>query len=208
MDQSERFKDALEHLSLIDERFDSLIHTFGKPTYIPETNYLKSLIRSIIYQQLSGKSAFAIYNRFIGLFKDSDFPNEKDILTISNETYRSIGLSNQKSTYIKEIAKASKDRQIHLNTFSKLSDEEIRDELIQVKGIGPWTIDMFLMFSLNRMDILPINDLGIQKGFKILFDLKELPHPKFMIENSAIWKPYRTIACWYLWKLVDGPFEW
>ncbi len=208
MNQSKIFENALTHLSKSDERFKLLIEQFGKPNYEPETNFLKSLVRSIIYQQLSGKSASAIYNRFIGLFNHGVFPIEKHIMSIPDETYRSIGLSNQKTTYVKEIAIASSNGKLHFDKYSDFPDDEIRDELIQVKGIGPWTIDMFLMFTLNRMDVLPTNDLGIQKGFKIMFNLEELPHPKFMIENSEIWKPYRTIACWYLWKLVDGPFEW
>jgi|TARA_Y100000294_G_scaffold147781_1_gene143850 DNA-3-methyladenine glycosylase II len=204
----ETIDDALNHLSQSDKRFKSVIDQFGKPNFEPETNYLKSLVRSIIYQQLSGKSASAIYNRFIELFNEGDFPNENDILSQTIETYRSIGLSIQKSTYIKEIAKASLEEKIQLNSYPQLSDDEIRNELIQVKGIGPWTIDMFLMFTLNRMDVLPTNDLGIQKGFMIIFKLDDLPNPEFMIENSENWKPYRTIACWYLWKLVDGPIEW
>lgn len=208
MNLMETIDDALNHLSQSDKRFKSVIDQFGKPNFEPETNYLKSLVRSIIYQQLSGKSASAIYNRFIELFNEGDFPNENDILSQTIETYRSIGLSIQKSTYIKEIAKASLEEKIQLNSYPQLSDDEIRNELIQVKGIGPWTIDMFLMFTLNRMDVLPTNDLGIQKGFMIIFKLDDLPNPEFMIENSENWKPYRTIACWYLWKLVDGPFEW
>lgn len=208
MNLMETIDDALNHLSQSDKRFKSVIDQFGKPNFEPETNYLKSLVRSIIYQQLSGKSASAIYNRFIELFNEGDFPNENDILSQTIETYRSIGLSIQKSTYIKEIAKASLEEKIQLNSYPQLSDDEIRNELIQVKGIGPWTIDMFLMFTLNRMDVLPTNDLGIQKGFMIMFKLDDLPNPEFMIENSENWKPYRTIACWYLWKLVDGPIEW
>ncbi|MDP6684618.1 MAG: DNA-3-methyladenine glycosylase 2 family protein [Candidatus Marinimicrobia bacterium] len=208
MNLMETIDDALNHLSQSDKRFKSVIDQFGKPNFEPETNYLKSLVRSIIYQQLSGKSASAIYNRFIELFNEGDFPNENDILSQTIETYRSIGLSIQKSTYIKEIAKASLEEKIQLNSYPQLSDDEIRNELIQVKGIGPWTIDMFLMFTLNRMDVLPTNDLGIQKGFMIIFKLDDLPNPEFMIENSENWKPYRTIACWYLWKLVDGPIEW
>ena len=89
-----------------------------------------------------------------------------------------------------------------------MNDSEISNELMQVKGIGQWTADMFLMFTLNRPDVFPLNDLGIQKGFMLLYKMDSLPSPALMDEESKQWKPYRTYASWYLWKIVDGPFEW
>ncbi len=199
---------ALKHLTISDRRFSKLIKKFGNPDFKSQKNYLKSLVRSIIYQQLSGKSAFAIYSRFIKLFPIGHFPDANEILLIPKQTYRDIGLSKQKIVYIKEIAKSFKQKIVESDKLSKMTNEQIRDTLIKIKGIGPWTIDMFLMFTLNRPDILPTGDLGIQKGYMVFFNLDFLPDKDYMIKKSVKWRPFRTVACWYLWKLVDDNFQW
>jgi DNA-3-methyladenine glycosylase II len=199
---------ALEYLKKTEPRFGTLIDEFGEPDFELQDNYFKSLVRSIIYQQLSGKSAFAIYSRYLQLFNSTEFPSPQQVIAIPDSHYTSIGLSRQKTCYIKEIAQAFSNKEIVPENIPKLEDDEVRKQLIKIKGIGPWTIDMFLMFTLNRPDILPVNDLGIQKGFKSFFRLNELPDEKFMVEKSEKWKPFRTIACWYLWKLVDDNFQW
>ncbi|HIA31020.1 MAG TPA: DNA-3-methyladenine glycosylase 2 family protein [Candidatus Marinimicrobia bacterium] len=199
---------ALEYLKKTEPRFGTLIDEFGEPDFELQDNYFKSLVRSIIYQQLSGKSAFAIYSRYLQLFNSTEFPSPQQVIAIPDSHYTSIGLSRQKTCYIKEIAQAFSNKEIVPENIPKLEDDEVRKQLIKIKGIGPWTIDMFLMFTLNRPDILPVNDLGIQKGFKLFFRLNELPDEKFMVEKAKKWKPFRTIACWYLWKLVDDNFQW
>jgi len=199
---------ALEYLKNTEPRFGTLIDEFGEPDFELQDNYFKSLVRSIIYQQLSGKSAFAIYNRYLQLFNSTEFPSPQQVLAIPDSHYKSIGLSRQKTCYIKEISQAFSNKEIIPENIPKMKDDEVRKQFIKIKGIGPWTIDMFLMFTLNRPDILPVNDLGIQKGFKSFFSLNELPDEKFMVEKSEKWKPFRTIACWYLWKLVDDNFQW
>jgi len=199
---------ALKHLTISDQRFSKLIKKFGNPDFKPQNNYLKSLIRSIIYQQLSGKSAFAIYSRFIKLFPVDHFPDVNEILLVPNQTYRDIGLSKQKTVYIKEIAKSFEQKTVQSDILNKMTNEQIRNDLIKIKGIGPWTIDMFLMFTLNRSDILPTGDLGIQKGYMVFFNLDFLPDKDYMIKNAEKWRPFRTVACWYLWKLVDDDFQW
>ncbi len=199
---------ALKYLKKTDPRFGTLIDEFGEPDFELQDNYFKSLVRSIIYQQLSGKSAFAIYSRYLQLFNSTEFPSPQQVIAIPDSHYTSIGLSRQKTCYIKEIAQAFSTKEIVPENIPKLKDDEIRKQFIKIKGIGPWTIDMFLMFALNRPDILPVNDLGIQKGFKLFFRLNELPDGKFMVEKAKNWKPFRTIACWYLWKLVDDNFQW
>jgi len=199
---------ALKYLKKTEPRFGTLIDEFGEPDFELQDNYFKSLVRSIIYQQLSGKSAFAIYNRYLQLFNSTEFPSPQQVLAIPDSHYKSIGLSRQKTCYIKEIAQAFSNKEIVPENIPKLKDDEVRKQFIKIKGIGPWTIDMFLMFTLNRPDILPVNDLGIQKGFKLFFRLNQLPDENFMVEKAKNWKPFRTIACWYLWKLVDDNFQW
>lgn len=201
-------EDALRHLEGSDRRFSKLIKKYGEPDFAPQNNYFKSLVRSIIYQQLSGKSAFAIYSRFLKLFPVNNFPRPIEILHISQQTYRGIGLSKQKSIYIKEIAKAFENKTVLSDNIKEMTNAQIRSELIKIKGIGPWTIDMFLMFTLNRPDILPTGDLGIQKGFMVFFNNNSLPDKDYMIKSAAKWRPFRTFACWYLWKLVDDDFQW
>ena len=117
-------------------------------------------------------------------------------------------MSKQKAIYIKEIAKAFKSKTVQSDKLKEMTNDRIRSDLIKIKGIGPWTIDMFLMFTLNRPDILPTGDLGIQKGYMVFFDINFLPDKDYMINNSEKWRPFRTVACWYLWKLVDEDFQW
>lgn len=197
---------GLIHLSSVDPKMKKLINKFEKPYFVKENNYFESIVRSIIYQQLSTKSASKIYGRFNKLFENGSL-NPESVIEQSNDTYRSIGLSRQKISYIFNVADAYTNGMIPQN-FDKYGDEDIINTLIQIKGIGRWTAQMFLMFTLNRPDILPELDLGIQKGFKAYFKLKEIPSEDYMKTKAKIWRPYRTLACWYLWRLVEGPFEW
>ncbi len=202
--KSKILNEGIKHLSK-DKKLNSLINEFEKPVFYKSTNYYDDLCKSIIYQQLSGKVAKIIYHRFLNLFPNK-VPNFKKTLDLKFEELKKIGLSKQKITYIDNLAKYFYNKK---NTnFVKYSDESLRKELIKIKGIGPWTIDMFLMFTMHRTDILPVGDLGIKKAFQILYKLKELPSNELMIEISAKWKPYRTIACCYLWYLVDDGDVW
>ena len=199
---------ALTYLKKSDSRMGRLIDEFGPPNFKPIDNYYESLVRSIMYQQLSGKAAATIYGRFKDLFNSKLYPKPKDVMAITHESLRSAGLSNQKATYIRDLSEKLDRREVDLSNLDKLSDEEISSELIKVKGIGQWTADMFLMFTLVRPDVFPLGDLGIQKGFMGFNKMGRLPTPKEMEIATEIWKPYRTVAAWYLWKIVDGPFEW
>ena len=196
---------ALEHLQN-EPKMNRLIDEFGTPDFDGSIDYFNALSKSIIYQQLSGKAARTIYNRFLGLF-DDNLPHAEDIIKIDIPTLRSIGISQQKSNYISGIADYFANDGSNID-FESLSDIEVGNELIQLKGIGQWTVDMFLMFTLYRTDILPVADLGIQKGIKILFDMKNLPSKKYMLQKSKPWQPYRTVACWYLWRIVDDEIVW
>ena len=191
---------AMDHLGK-EPKMHHLINHYGEPDFNNHLDYFNALAKSIIYQQLSGKAARTIYNRFTNLF-NNNHPVPKEIQAMDDEVLRSIGISKQKAKYIKELADyfEIKGKEV---AFDQLSDGEIRDELIKIKGIGQWTIDMFLMFTLYRPDILPVTDLGIQKGFKTLFDLNELPSVGYMDKKAKPWEPYRTVASWYLWRIVD-----
>ena len=202
--KSKILNEGIKHLSK-DKKLNSLINEFEKPVFYKSTNYYDDLCKSIIYQQLSGKVAKIIYHRFLNLFPNK-VPNFKETLDLKFEELKKIGLSKQKITYIDNLAKYFYNKK-NID-FVKYSDESLRKELIKIKGIGPWTIDMFLMFTMHRTDILPVGDLGIKKAFQILYKLKELPSKELMIEMSAKWKPYRTIACCYLWYLVDDGDVW
>ena len=199
---------ALRHLSNADKRMEKLIDKFGPPNFNLMNNYYESLIRSIVYQQLSGKAASIIYERFLDLFVFDIYPEPKDILAVSIETLRSSGLSYQKVNYIRDLSEKWQDGTMNLTDIDSMTDEEISSELIKVKGIGQWTADMFLMFTLGRPDVFPFGDLGIQKGVMILTNMNRLPTQKEMERKTKKWQPYRTVAAWYLWKLVDGPFKW
>jgi len=189
-----------------DPKIKKLIEDFDPPDFSQTSDYFNALCKSIIYQQLSGKAARTIYNRFLGLF-DQNLPKASQVIKINIYSFHSIGISRQKSSYIIGLAQYFYDRGSKID-FENLSNLEVNKELIKIKGIGQWTVDMFLMFTLQRTDILPVGDLGIKKAIKIMFNTKDLPSKKFMIQKSKKWQPYRTVACWYLWRLVDDEDTW
>ena len=203
--QNKIIKDAIFHLSN-DKKIKKLIQEYQKPQFSKPLDSFNSLAKSIIFQQLSGKSASSIHNRFLSLFTNQ-VPNPESTLLLNIEDLRKVGLSNQKTNYILELAAYFISKKNNIK-FEQLSDDDISKELISIKGIGQWTIDMFLMFTLFRTDILPVADLGVQKGFKKIFNLTDKPDKVFMTEMSQSWRPYRTIACCYLWRCVDDQNFW
>ncbi len=199
---------AIKHLRK-DPVLKEYISAASKPPFKRSSNAFQSLVKSIIFQQLSGKAAGTILRRFLELFPNSRFPTPEQVLTLSDEQFRGAGVSAQKMSYIRDLAARFLDGTIVPKKFPKMSDEEIREHLVAVKGVGRWTADMFLMFTLYRPDVLPTGDLGIQKGFQKVYQLKELPDAKKMEKMAKQWEPYRTVACWYLWRAVDGEnAEW
>ena len=200
-------KQGLVHLSKVDSKMAQMINNFEVPVFTKGANYFEALVRAIVYQQLSGKAAATIYDRFKGLFMSGSFPSSKMVLATGQDVLRSVGLSNQKSSYIHNIAEGFENKKIPDN-LDKMKDKEVIECLTQIKGIGPWTAEMFLMFTLNRPDIFPATDLGVQKGFQVFYGLDSLPELSLMIEKSKVWKPYRTLAAHYMWRLVEGPFQW
>ena len=198
---------GLKHLKQADKKMGRLIAEFEKPEFKKDLNYFEALVRAIVYQQLSGKAAATIYKRFKNLFIKNKYPSPIMVMERSHEELRSVGLSNQKASYIHNIADAFYTGAIPKD-INIIGDKEVIECLTTIKGVGPWTAEMFLMFTLNRPDVFPVTDLGIQKGFQLFFQLDKLPRPDQMMEKAESWRPYRTLASWYLWRIVEGPFEW
>tara|TARA_B100001758_G_scaffold31771_1_gene23026 strand:- start:5363 stop:6001 length:639 start_codon:yes stop_codon:yes gene_type:complete len=199
---------SVRELKKNDPDLIKLFDSIEVNTLDPGNNYFKALTRSIIYQQLSGRAAKTIFSRFKSIYSNNQFPIPKQVLETDIETFRESGLSYNKSFYIKNIAQAFLDEPDVYDNLSKMNDKEIIDRLTKVKGIGLWTAQMFLMFTLNRPDVFPVTDLAIQKGYKSYFKLNDLPKPNDMTKRSEIWIPYRTTVSLYLWGVLEGPFEW
>ena len=189
-----------------DKKMRVLINEFGRPDYNLRLDYFQSLLHSIVFQQLSGKAAQTIYERFVNLIPKTSNLCPNEVLKLDKDEMRKAGLSFQKINYVKNLADYFEKNSFQKKDVERMTDEEISKELIQIKGIGQWTVDMFLMFTLNRADILPCTDLGIQKGIMKILNKKNLPSKKEMDICSRKWRPYRTIACWYLWRMVDDKF--
>lgn len=163
------------------------------------------LLESIVSQQLSVKAAATIHGRFIALFEDG-FPHPEQLLALDVPTLRSVGLSNQKASYMRNVAEFFVQENLQAIDWSGFTDEEIIKKLTAIKGVGRWTVEMILMFTLNRPDVLPVDDLGIQNAMKRLYGLEETGKilRARMVELAEPWRPYRTYACRYLWKWKDS----
>ena len=204
----EEMANGISLLSLNNPNLKRLFNIFDVPELDIEKNYFWSLCRSIIYQQISGKAAKTISDRFIALFPSEKNYKPKEVLDINVDNLYGVGLSKQKASYIKNIAEAYNVNFIINNNFSIKTDAEIIKQLTNIKGIGRWTAEMFLIFTLRRSDVFPVTDLGVQKGFQVFYSLDELPSIDLMNEKAEKWRPYRTIVTLYLWYAVDGRFEW
>jgi len=160
------------------------------------------LVESIISQQLSNKAASTIYNRFLALFKGNEFPTPEQLLKIDVEKLRGAGMSYSKANYIKNVAKAFKTGDLNIQKIKKMPDEEIIATLTKIKGVGKWTAEMILIFTLKREDVFSLGDAGLKKAVKNLYGITD---EKEILQLSESWKPNRSFACWYLWKFLDNP---
>jgi DNA-3-methyladenine glycosylase II len=181
-------------LASIIERVGSCRMQFGEPQF-------HSLAETIVYQQLNGKAAVTIFNRFATLAGEPLTP--AGILKLTNEQMRAAGLSQQKSSYMRDLAEKTHGGALDFARLPDLSDDEVIQHLTQVKGIGVWTAHMFLMFSLRRPNVLPTGDYGVQMAMKKFYKKRKLPKPKDMEKIAKAWAPYRSVACWYLWRSLD-----
>jgi DNA-3-methyladenine glycosylase II len=192
---------AVNHLKKSDpilagiiERIGPCRMEYGEPTF-------HSLAEAILYQQLNGKAAVTIFNRFTALAGDPLTP--AGILKLSDAQMRGVGLSKQKTAYLRDLAEKTQAGLLEFERLPELSEEEVIAHLTQVKGVGVWTAHMFLMFTLRRPDILPVGDYGVQAAIKKHYRKRQWPKPAIMEKIARPWSPYRSIACWYLWKSLD-----
>lgn len=198
-------KKAATHLAEHDPVLAPVISRAGLAEFKPHTDYYNALVNSIIGQQLSVKAAASIKRRFEELF-GGRLPSPEAILEKSEEELRGVGLSRPKIKYIKDLAQHVLDGKIDFTKLNMLSNAEVVAELTDVKGIGEWTVHMFLMFCMGRLDVLATGDLGIRNGVRALYSLDELPSPE-TIEKIALtnqWHPYESAACWYIWHSLDN----
>lgn len=202
----ELLKAAAEHLSSVDPHLAPIIAAAGIPPIVPNKNYYQKLVESIISQQLSVKAAATILKRFLELFPGDTFPTPGQILEKDIEELRSVGLSRQKGTYIQDLAVKVIEGTVRFNHLDTLSNEDVIKELTAIKGVGVWTVHMFLMFCMGRLDVFPTGDLGIKNGIYALYNLEEKPSPEEMEAIAKVynWHPYETVASWYIWHSLDN----
>jgi len=196
---------AVTHLRRADPVLARVIDAVGPCRFATRSNgtHFEALVRSIVYQQLSGKAAGTIHGRLAGLFADGA-PEPAALLSIPDERLRGVGLSRQKIAYLRDLAGKVTTGALPLDHVDGLADDALIAHLIQVKGIGRWTAQMFLMFRLGRPDVLPELDLGIQNAIKRAYRLRSVPAPERVRRIGAKWTPHATIACWYLWRSLDN----
>jgi 3-methyladenine DNA glycosylase/8-oxoguanine DNA glycosylase len=196
-------KMAVEHLRATDPVLGRAIEAIGPFRIEPRrSSIFVALARAIVYQQLAGKAAAAIYGRLCALFPEGT-PTPEHILAASDEELRGVGLSRSKMLSLRDLAQRAANGEIPTPAeIGRMDDDAIVARLTQIRGIGRWTAEMLLIFHLGRPDVLPVDDYGVRKGFAIAYD-RELPSPKELAAYGARWKPYRTVASWYLWRTVE-----
>jgi DNA-3-methyladenine glycosylase II len=165
-------------------------------------DHLSALVGSIVSQQLSTKAAATIFGRFTALFPDHHIPSAEAIAALDERTLRGVGLSGQKVSYLRDLSARIVDGRLDLDALELLPDEAVIERLIEVKGFGRWTAEMFLMFRLHRPDVLPVDDLGIQNAIQRLYRMRKRPTVARMLKLGDAWKPYRSVASWYLWQTL------
>src|SRR4051794_26157921 len=165
-------------------------------------DHLSALVGAIVSQQLSTKAAATIFGRFVALFPDSHIPDAAAIAGHTDQTLRAVGLSGQKGGYLRDLSARIADGRLNLDELDALPDELVIERLTAVKGFGRWTAEMFLMFRLHRPDVLPAGDLGIVNAIQRLYRLRKRPDPKRILKMGEAWKPYRSVASWYLWQTL------
>jgi len=203
---AESLRAAEAHLCRVDKKLAKVISAHGPcnlELQISRSPY-EALVRAIAHQQLHGKAAETILGRFIGLYKGG-FPTPKQILKTPYNDLRGVGFSNSKVLAIQDIAQKTLDGVVPgLEESALLSDEDLIARLVTIRGVGQWTVEMFLIFTLGRLNIFPVDDYGVKVGVQQLYKLPELPHRKVMAELGQKWQPYRSVAAWYCWRIADS----
>jgi DNA-3-methyladenine glycosylase II len=201
--------EALRHLASADPRMAGLIERYGDPDAVralrgrrPGDAY-GALVRAIVGQQISTKAAKSIFDRLVALFGGRT-PTPRELLDRDPEELRGVGLSRAKVLFLRDLAEHVEDGELRLDELAALPDEEVVAQLIAVKGLGPWTVDMFMIFHLGRPDILPVGDLGVRRAAQLLHGMEELPTPAELTALAEPWRPYRSLASLYLWRSLDN----
>jgi 3-methyladenine DNA glycosylase/8-oxoguanine DNA glycosylase len=192
---------ALNHLKQADPVLRAIIDRIGPCRMEFGPPEFHSLAEAIVYQQLNGKAAETIFKRFAQMAGEPLTP--QGILKLTNAQMRAVGLSKQKSSYLKDLAAKTASGVLDFSRLHSLSDEDIIEHLTQVKGVGVWTAQMFLIFSLQRENVLPTGDYGVRAAMMKHYRKRKLPKPETMEKIAKSWQPYRSIACWYLWRSLD-----
>ena len=192
---------ALTHLTSADPVLAGIIEQIGpyKPRYAPPT--FENMARSIAYQQLHGKAAATIFGRLLDACDLELTP--QSVLKLSIERMRACGLSKQKLSYIRDLAEKTISGDVNFEQLPAMDDEDVIEHLTRVKGIGRWSAQMFLMFALRRPDVMPVVDLGINMAIKRAYRKRKVPKPPQILKIAEPWRPYRSVACWYLWRSMD-----
>ena len=193
---------AINHLKKADPVMAAIIAKAG-PYRVGYTDpVFQTLVRSIVYQQLHGKAALTIFNRLAEAGKVNPMTPEA-VLKLRPQKMRAVGLSKQKTLYIRELARLTRDGEIQFERLPEMEDAAIIETLTRVKGVGVWTVQMFLMFALQRPNVLPVGDLGVRAAIKKAYGLEQLPKPQEMERIAEAWHPYRSVASWYLWRSLE-----
>ena len=192
---------AVHHLKKSDPILSAIIEQVGPFRMQYGTAEFSSVAESIVYQQLNGRAAATIFKRFADLAGDPLTPD--GVLKLTDVQLRGVGLSKQKSSYLKDLSAKTTSGLLDFSKLPEMLDEDVIEHLTQVKGIGVWTAHMFLMFSLRRPDVLPVGDYGIRMAMKKHYKKRKLPKPKDMEKIARVWAPYRSVACWYMWRSLD-----
>jgi DNA-3-methyladenine glycosylase II len=194
-------RSAVRHLKQSDPILRAIIEQVGPCRMEFDPPEFDSLAEAIVYQQLNGKAAFTIFKRFAALAGEPLTP--QGILKLSEAQMRSVGLSKQKASYLKDMAERAARGELDFSYLPEMADDEVIKHLTQVKGVGVWTAHMFLMFTLRRPNVLPTGDYGIRMAIKKHYKKRKLPKPGHMEKIAKHWEPYRSVACWYLWRSLD-----
>ena len=198
-------RDAVLHLSSADERLGKIITTVGSYTIETGGDPFQSLVSSIMYQQLAGAAADAIHARFLKLY-DGRFPSPAILAATPDAQLRAVGLSVRKAEYMKGLAAVVAGGTLDLASLAAMEDEQVVEQLTTVRGIGRWTAEMFLIFCLGRPDVLPVGDLGLQRAVQKAYSLRKLPAQERIVKIARPWRPYRSVATWYLWRSLEEKF--
>ncbi len=199
-------RDAIHHLSRADPRFAALIRRVGPPDLRVERGreLYEALIRAIAHQQLHGKAAEAILGRFVALHPDEAFPSPDRVLKTHDHALRGCGFSAAKLAAVRDICARTLDGTVPTRRqAARLSDEKLIERLTTIRGVGRWTVEMLLIFTLGRPDILPVDDFGVREGYRVLFGLDTQPKPRALAELGLAWAPHRSMATWYLYRAVE-----